>query len=236
MDPFLISAANILLTGVKNYKNIKELIEDTKTFFNKNKNSTNSVYINQFENFKLTWPSQRWAIREIGSVSPTAVFINAPVQLNYVLMAPKAIPNRFNPFAELYHNLTVTINRHGSIEMNMYVNTFISEITDVASRLDAEFIEETSARKILKDEAIIVGKLVYTYKEINDSDKENNVTVNTDKLETQDYSTHLKFVKIIRSREKVYTITGTVIQSAESSEIAFSDLMEIMKNFSVFDR
>lgn len=234
MDPLLLSAAGVLVTSVNNYKNIKEILEDAKSFFNKHKDSTNSVYINQYENFKITWPSQRWAIREIGNIVPFTVQISTPIQLNYILMTPKALPNRFNPYAESYHNLTVTINRHGSIEMNTYVNTTISEITQVAKKLDAEFTEEISSRKILRDQAVIVGKLVYTFKQLNDQVSKRDLA-KPDEDDTGDYTTHLKFVKIIRSKDKMYTITGTLIQSAENIEIAYSDLMEIMKNFSVFE-
>ncbi|MGD9672097.1 MAG: hypothetical protein AB7U98_01305 [Candidatus Nitrosocosmicus sp.] len=201
MDSLLLTAADLLITSVNNYKNIKEILDDAKSFFNRNKDSSNSIYINQYENFKITWPSQRWAIREIGNIIPSTVHISAPIQLNYILMTPKPLPNRFNPYAESYHNLTVTINRHGSIEMNTYVNTTISEITQLAKKLDAEFTEEVSSRKILQDHAVIVGKLVYTYKPLSDADGRKDIS-NPVEIDTIDYSTHLKFVKLLDPKIK----------------------------------
>jgi hypothetical protein len=98
-----------LSSGFILYKDGKGLLKDIQNYFDKGKSPESKwcVYLNPLEKFKISWPSQRWAIREIGPVLPSLSYQNMPMQLIFRLNpAPTQFPNLIDPSfpISLFHN------------------------------------------------------------------------------------------------------------------------------------
>lgn len=138
----------------------------------------------------------------------------------------------------LFHNLAVTIDRHGSLDMETYVKAALDNLSVALQRISAEFREERSALRVENDNAIVAGRLEYKPPYSSTSQVRNisdNSRSNSPDKEMSSVSLW-KLIRIIRSGDRMYTLTGTLVESAGMEEIAYKDMVEIMNTFSSLKR
>jgi hypothetical protein len=145
-----------LSSSVRLYKDAKGLVKDIQNYFDKGKSPESKwcVYFNPLERFKISWPSQRWAIREIGPVLPSLSYQNIPLQLRFRLNpTPTQFPNLIDPSfpMSLFHNFMVAVDLHGEIEMSTYVKTAIVSNSRSFEALGAKYYDEKSGQRIGDD-------------------------------------------------------------------------------------
>jgi hypothetical protein len=218
----IVNGLQAITFGVQNYRNIKEIMQDVLRRLDKKSDVGDwSIYFNALEGFKISWPSQRWLIREIEGVLPLPSLVSAPIQIRFKLAPPTVVPNVLDPAMTLFHNLVVKVDRHGSMNMESYVKAALQLLSTTFAKF-AEFKEERSGRRVDENNAVIAGRLVYKPPENLDA---NNTGKGT--------SVSLwKLLRIIRSGDRMYTLTGTLVDTAGMEEIALKDMMEIVDSFS----
>ena len=87
LGSIIVSGLQALSSGFQSYKGVKEIVNDIQKSIEKKRSpeSNWSVYINPQEKFKLSWPSQRWAMSELGPVLPSLSYVNLPITLRFRL-------------------------------------------------------------------------------------------------------------------------------------------------------
>jgi hypothetical protein len=131
----------------------------------------------------------------------------------------------------------ITVDLHGEIEMQQYVNAAKNDWLKIFGALDAKFYDERSVYKVETDNAIMAGRIVFQNTEpANDASGNSTISASHPKdTEAMDHNIW-KFMRIIRFKERMYSIVGTVIESAGMDEIATNDLLSIMKTFVILEQ
>jgi hypothetical protein len=236
----IVQGVQALSSSLILYKGIKELAKDIQNSLDKGKSPDTNwcVYFNPLERFKISWPSQRWAMREIGPVLPSLSYVNVPLQLRFRLnLEPTRIPNLIDPSLALFHNLIITVDLHGGIEMPAYVKTVIENISKTFEVEGAKFYDEKSAHRIEDDHATIAGRVVYSSRlpTTNVSESATDSSSSNGKSNLAQEQSLWKFIRIIRFRERMYSLVGTIVESAGMDEIAIKDLFGIMNTFAIIN-
>ena len=229
LGSIIVAGLQALSSGFQSYKGVKEMVNDIQKSIEKKRSpeSNWSAYINPHERFKISWPSQRWAMREIGPILPTLSYVNIPVQLRFRLNPePTMIPALG---IGLFHNLTVTVDLHGEVEMHHYVKTSLEGIVRAFESMGAKFYEEKSAHKVDVDNATLAGRIIFASGTSNEAADTGTKAGNPEQVVW-------KIITIQRFKERVYSLTGTIIESAGMDEIASKDLMDIMKAFVILEQ
>jgi hypothetical protein len=81
-------------------------------------------------------------MREIGNILPFPTYVNIPIQLRFKIIQPKTIPNLMDPTMALFHNLTVTMDLHGGVNMEEYVRTALNGILNIFKLMGADFFRK----------------------------------------------------------------------------------------------
>lgn len=195
--------------GIQIFKDIKSLFNELRSDLEKQTaNNRWAVYINPIHSFKISWPPQRWAIQEIGNIAPN---IYTPIQIFFKMTQSIRIPSLQNvgESQEIFPNVNITIDLNGGIEMGLYVKSVIEMTSEIYGSIGAEFIEEKTARKVEDNKAQIAFHVKYA-------------------------NAHIwQLQNIQRYNNKMYTLTGTIVDSISNADIASQDLVNIMKSFSI---
>jgi hypothetical protein len=219
-----------LSSSVKLYKDANGLVKDIQNYFDKGKSAESKwcVYFNPLERFKISWPSQRWAFREIGPVLPSLTYLNTPMQLRFRLNPePTQIPNLLEPSIALFHNFNVTVDLHGEIGMSTYVKTANENISRLFEAVGAKYYDEKSGQRIEDDNARIACRIVFPQLPKTTSHNTSDKSLSSDNGTQGMERCLLKFTRIIRFGERMYNLTGTIVESAGMDEIALKDLVGI---------
>ena len=201
---YIITGIQSLSYSIQIYKNLKDLTQDIQHYINKSKSPASNwcIYISPLDRFKISWPTQRWTMREIGSLLPTTTYVNVPVQLRFKLSQPLMIPNLIDPTMTLFHNLVVTVDLHGSIDMETYVKTNLDLIPKAFELFGGKFHEERSAHKVEENNATIAGRIIFNIQNTANTNNTSNNT--TDPIIPTIPVTLWKIMRIIRSRDRMY--------------------------------
>jgi hypothetical protein len=172
-----------------------------------------------------------------GQVRGTSLsYVNVPLQLRFRLnFEPTRIPNLIDPELALFHNLIITVDLHGGIEMAAYVKTVIENISKAFKVEGAKFYDEKSAQRIEDDHATIAGRAVYSSQlpTTNVSNNNTHSSSSNDKSNLGVEQSLWKFMRIIRFRDRMYSLVGTIVESAGMDEIALKDLFGIINTFAI---
>jgi len=196
-------------TAIQVFKDIKDLFNETRKDVEKQKPSDRwAVYINPIHGFKISWPPQRWGIQEIGNIAP---YTYIPIVLSFKMTRSVRVTSTttVGQSEEIVPSVNVAIDLLGGIEMQQYVNLVVEGLSNTYSSIGADFIEERLARKVEGDKALIAFHVKFP-----------NVLM-------------WKMQKIQRFEDKMYTVTGAIIESIPNVEIALQDLPKIMNSVSI---
>ncbi|MCW4045604.1 MAG: hypothetical protein NWE94_08830 [Candidatus Bathyarchaeota archaeon] len=193
-----------------------QVCKDLKTLFNESRKEVESqkagdrwaTYINPIHGFKVSWPAQRWGIMEIGNIAP---YTYIPITLSFKMTRSVRVPSTVNigKSDEIVPNVNLTIDLHGGIDMHQYVKIGLEGLSAMYKSVGAEFYEERLGRKVEADGALVAGHVKFS-----------NVLL-------------WQIQKIKRFEDKMYTVTGTIIEGVPNVEIALNDLPKIMNSVTI---
>jgi hypothetical protein len=127
----------------------------------------------------------------------------------------------------------------GRVNMEEYVRTALKDILNMFKSMGADFFEEKIAHKVDKVNAILAGRALFN---TTNTPSINNVNTNSNDSANNNINidttpvTLWKIMRIISSGDRMYSLVGTIVESAGMDEIAYNDLMEIMNRFSIIKR
>jgi hypothetical protein len=138
-----------LSVGLQICKDLKSLINDSRKDIEQNEPKYNwATYIDPVHSFKISWPTQRWGIVEIGDILPS---VYRPIELRYRTANSVNIPL----MGELVPNVSVTIDKNGGIEMQQYVKSMKEKLCTTYQSCGATKLEDRLCEKVESNEALV---------------------------------------------------------------------------------
>ncbi|MCW3995029.1 MAG: hypothetical protein NWE98_02620 [Candidatus Bathyarchaeota archaeon] len=196
-------------TAIQVYKDLKSVFNDSrKDIEQQNPSERWATYINPIHSFKISWPTQRWAISEIGNIGP---YVYMPAMLSFKLASPIKVSRSLNPTGnnEIVPNVNITIDLNGGIEMSQYVKVVLEGLSSTYKSAGADFFEDFLGKKIEADNAVLAYHVKFP-----------------------EY-VMWQVIKIRKSQDKMYSVCGTVIEGASGLEIAVSEIPKIMNSVAI---
>jgi hypothetical protein len=136
-------------------KDLKSLINDSRKDIEKHGPSYHwATYINPIHSFKISWPTQRWGIVEIGDIL-TSVY--RPIELRYRTANSVNIPL----MGELVPNVSVTIDKNGGVEMQQYVKSMKEKLYTTYQLCGATKLEDRLGEKAESNEALVAFHVTF---------------------------------------------------------------------------
>lgn len=133
--------------------------------------------------------------------------------------------------------------------MSVYVSTVKKDLPKQFEPYGAKFYYEKLAEKTESDHAIIAGRAIYPaqpptaaprptpeeHVPVAGSEASGSSTPSTSNNGLIPEQSLWKLVRIVRFKERMYSLAGTIIESAGMDETALKDLIGIMNTFSIIE-
>jgi hypothetical protein len=191
-----------------------QVCKDLKSLFNESRKGVESVsandlwavYINPIHHFKISWPTQRWSLLELGL--HTAPYTYLPVTVGCRFVKPVRVPNILvtGTTNDVVPSVVITIDLNGGIEMAQYVKISLEGLKSAFDAAGGTFYEDRLGRTIESDNAIFAYHVVYSE------------------------ATIWQIFRIRRVNDKMYTVCGTIIEGLSGIEVAICDIPKIMNS------
>jgi hypothetical protein len=195
--------------AIQVYKDLKSMFnESRKAVEDQNPSDRWATYINPIHQFKISWPTQRWAISEIGNIAP---YTYIPAMLSFKMATPIKVSSALNVSGnkEIVPNVNITIDLNGGIDMNQYIKITVDGLSNMYKSVGAEFYEDLLGRKVEADNAVIAYHVKFPEYRM------------------------WQIIKVKKSEDKMYSVCGTIIEEAQGMEIAMGDIPKIMNSVAI---
>jgi hypothetical protein len=140
-----------------------------------------------------------------------------PASIRSTFSFPITVPNPYSPgqLWPMIPTVVVNVDLHGSPSMEKYAEACLEQKMRLAQNASGHFAEEKMARKIENDSAIFARRVLC--------------------VGNEDYSnlSLWDITRVSRSRNKMISVTGSIVEPSLNFSIIFEDLIKITNTVSL---